>query len=69
MNSVTQLQLEFGGYSQRVTNIIYTNGFIDSWLYDGIVSASGENVTVINIDCKEILHFIVTFSIDFVFIF
>lgn len=52
MNSMAELELQFGGYNQQVTNIVYTNGFIDPWLYDGIVSTRAVNASVINIDCK-----------------
>lgn len=38
-----------------MTNVVYTNGFIDPWLYDGMTYVSGENATVINVNCKEIL--------------
>lgn len=54
MNSIAELQLRFRGFYQSVTNIVYTNGFIDPWLYDGITSGVAENSTVINIDCKDI---------------
>lgn len=26
----------YGGFYQRVTNVIYTNGLIDPWFYHGI---------------------------------
>lgn len=54
---MTDLQLHFSGHSEQITNIVYTNGYIDPWLYDGITYVTAENATVINVDCKEIFPF------------
>lgn len=44
---------EVGSTNQSVTNVIYTNGGIDPWLYNGIV-ASGEPRTIaLIIDSKK----------------
>lgn len=37
-----------------ITNTVFSNGYFDPWLSHGTISSYdlGENVTVINIDCK-----------------
>lgn len=46
------LRTEFGSLDQRITNIIYTNGAIDTWLYNGMLITRDYNATVFNIECK-----------------
>lgn len=55
MNSIAELQLQYGEAYQSITNIVYTNGLLDPWLYDGVTWVGTENATLINIDCKYIL--------------
>lgn len=46
------LRTEFGSLDQRISNVIYTNGAIDPWLYNGILVSRDPMATVINIECK-----------------
>lgn len=55
LNAVSELRLQFANNNELVTNIVYTNGYIDPWLYDGITSVYAENATVINVECKDFL--------------
>ncbi|XP_037038173.1 putative serine protease K12H4.7 isoform X2 [Bradysia coprophila] len=50
MNAVYDLQLHFSEIYSLISNIVYTNGYIDPWLYDGVTQANAENATVINIE-------------------
>lgn len=52
--SIVALQNEFGSLYQRVTNVVNTNGVIDTWLYNGMLLSRDVNSTVINIFCKSI---------------
>lgn len=43
--AVRQLQLQFGSLEQRINNILYTNGAIDPWLHNGILTTNDEDET------------------------
>lgn len=40
---------EFGSINQHITRVIYTNGDIDPWLYNGLLATSSWNATVVTI--------------------
>lgn len=44
---------EVGSLNQSVTNVIYTNGGIDSWLYTGILVSREPRTTAMIIDSKR----------------
>lgn len=43
---------EFGSLNQSLTNVIYTNGGIDPWLYTGILASREPRTIVMLIDGK-----------------
>lgn len=45
--AVRDIQVQFGSLDQRITNILYTNGAIDPWLYNGMLSTRDYNATTI----------------------
>lgn len=50
---VSALRTEFGSLDQSITNIIYTNGELDPWLYTGMLYTSDLEAEVITIPCKS----------------
>lgn len=44
------LQRRYGAQHQHVTNVLYTNGMIDTWFNNGIVYSRDEHTTVLNIE-------------------
>lgn len=58
---------EFGSTDLRVTNVIFTNGRIDPWLYTGVLYSRDSNTTIITIEGMTImltqLKFIISFYI------
>lgn len=43
---------EVGSFNQTVTNVIYTNGGIDPWLYTGIVYSREPHTSAMTIESK-----------------
>lgn len=50
--AVTALRTEFGSLDQRITHIIYSNGDLDPWLYNGMLFTRDLEAVVINIPRK-----------------
>lgn len=57
---VSALRTEFGSLDQRITNIVYTNGALDPWLYTGMTYTFDEGASVITIPRKLSLPVIPT---------
>lgn len=52
------LRIAFGGLQGRQTNTIFTNGFIDPWLYHGILFTNVDSSSVVSIERKYSIIFL-----------
>lgn len=57
--AVTALRTEFGSLDQRITHIVYSNGELDPWLYNGMLFTRDDETEVINIARKLYLYIFV----------
>lgn len=51
---------EFGSLYQSVTNVIYTNGGIDPWLYTGMLVSRDPRTIAMIIESKKIVYAVIT---------
>lgn len=52
VESTRALSIQFGGRNQKITEVIYTNGMLDSWIDHAIVDDNFHGAKVVNLLCK-----------------
>lgn len=56
LNEATRaLIIHYGGRNQQATNIVFTNGILNPWVYDGITQYDGSGSYVYNMQCKFLI--------------
>lgn len=52
------LRNNFGSLDVHVDNVIFTNGYLDAWIYHGIIYTYAPNSVAINFDSMKFSHFL-----------